>query len=145
MNLQSIQHHLRLALRFPLSDLHMHISLHIHLLLHLHLHLLLPLRHLRNRVHFLRILPDTFPQSLLRKYYIPRMRLLAFLNVVQHIVLNCILSLQLKNKTILQFECLFVQLVRHLELGVGLAHFLNHSLETLGRHHERLLDLVVLL
>ena len=73
------------------------------------------------------------------------MRILTFLNIIQHIVFNRILSLQLKNKTILQFECFFVQLVWHLQLGVGLAYFLHHSLETLRRHHERLLDLVVLL
>ena len=125
----------------------MNSPLHINLFLWFNLHhLLFPLSHLSYWIHLLRLLfLYTSSQSLLRKHYVSRMSFFAFLNIIKHIIFNCILPLELKYEAIIELISFFRKLMWHLKLSMRLTDFLNYGLETLWRHHKSLLYLIIFL
>lgn len=113
---------------------------------------LFSLHKLTNRIQFLRFdfLFDASSQSIFREDYVASFSFLTFLDRIQdvQVILYCVLALKLKDKAVLQFIRLLLLDQRgllELQLGVGLIDLLHYHFKTFRRHHDRLLDLVVLL
>ena len=128
---------------FTTFSLHVYLPLHIdcllfRFLLFLRFNLFYSLNQSSYLIKFLWLFLCATSKSLLRKDEVSCLGIFAFLDRIKHVVLDGVLALKLKDKTVLKFIDLFSVRVRKLKLSMGLLNFFTDCFKAFSRHHESL-------